>query len=129
MRNSFLLVLTMMMLAFGFASQALSAATDSRMQGLSGTSVQIEHSSEVMDEFNEERELAAERAISTNRKHQILFWMGGLLLLLIFLAAGFGIAMGIFGKDVFVWHMLSAGLATTLAIAHAITAFVWFYPG
>ncbi|MBL1352895.1 MAG: hypothetical protein COA61_006125 [Zetaproteobacteria bacterium] len=83
---------------------------------------------EIIEQFNQDVTIAPERAISTERKHQILFLMGGALLLLIFLAAGFGIAMGIFGKDVFIWHVLSAGLATTLAIAHGVVAFVWFYP-
>ena len=89
-----------------------------------------QHSSvQVLEQFNQDADaLAPERAISTQRKHEILFWMGGALLLLILLAAGFGVAMGIFEKDVFVWHVLSAGLATTLAIAHAVVAFVWFYP-
>ena len=88
------------------------------------------HASEVMKQFNQDGELIApERAISTQRKHVILFWMGGALLILVLMAAGFGVAMGVFGKDVFVWHILSAGLATTLAIAHAVVAFVWFYPG
>jgi len=87
-----------------------------------------QHASEVMEQFQEDVVTAPERAISTNRKHQILFFMGAALLILILFAAGFGIAMGIFDKDVFVWHVLSAGLATTLAIAHGIVAFVWFYP-
>jgi len=87
-----------------------------------------QHFSDVMEQFNEEKALAAERAISIKSKHQILFWMGSALLCLVLLAAGFGIAMGIFNKDVFVWHVLSAGLATTLAVAHAVVAFVWFYP-
>jgi len=87
-----------------------------------------QHASEVMEQFQEDVVIAPERAISTNRKHQILFLMGAALLILILFAAGFGVAMGIFDKDVFVWHVLSAGLATTLAIAHGIVAFVWFYP-
>jgi len=86
------------------------------------------HSSQVMEQFNQDEAVAPERAISTEKKHLILFWMGSALLILILLAAGFGIAMGIFDKDVFVWHVLSAGLATTLAIAHGVVAFVWFYP-
>jgi len=88
------------------------------------------HSSQVLEQFNQDDDvLAPERVIEVKRKHQILFWMGGSLLILILLAASFGIAMGIFDKDVFVWHVLSAGLATTLAIAHGVVAFVWFYPG
>jgi len=86
-------------------------------------------SAKVLQQFNQVDEtVAPERAISVHRKHQVLFWMGSALLLLILLTAGFGIAMGVFGKDVFVWHMLCAGLASTLAIAHAVVAFVWFYP-
>ncbi len=126
MHKSMLVVTTMLMLCLGFSSQAFSASS-ATMEATAAA--QLEHSSDVMKQFNEEKALAAERAISTNRKHQILFWMGGALLCLIFLAAGFGVAMGIFGKDVFVWHVLTAGLATTLAIVHAVTAFVWFYPG
>jgi len=91
--------------------------------------VNAQHSSQVLEQFNQDDDvLAPERVIEVKRKHQILFWMGGSLLILILLAAGFGIAMGIFDKDVFIWHVLSAGLATTLAIAHGVVAFVWFYP-
>jgi len=92
--------------------------------------VNAQHSATVLEQFNQDdEEIAPERVIEVKRKHQILFWMGGALLILILLAAGFGIAMGIFDKDVFIWHVLSAGLATTLAIAHGVVAFVWFYPG
>ncbi len=93
-----------------------------------GGATAAQHEVDVMQQFNNDETLAPERAISTKRKHEILFWMGGALLLLVLFAAGFGIAMGIFDKDVFLWHVLSAGLATTLAIAHAVVAFVWFYP-
>ncbi|MDQ6998787.1 MAG: hypothetical protein Q9M17_08730 [Mariprofundus sp.] len=126
MRKSFFLCVSLLMLCTGFTSVAVAAGENAQIG--SETTVVNEHSSDVMRQFNEEKALAAERAISTNRKHQILFWMGGTLLCLVLLAAGFGVAMGIFGKDVFLWHVLSAGLATTLAIAHAVVAFVWFYP-
>ena len=121
------LFLCLLMLCVGFSSASVAAGTVVNANITSEAS--LEHSADVMRQFNEEKELAAERAISTNRKHQILFWMGGALLCLILLAAGFGVAMGIFGKDVFLWHVLTAGLATTLAIVHAVVAFVWFYPG
>ncbi len=130
MRKSLFLCLSLLMLSLGFASVSVAATAAANANGniTSETAVELEHSADVMREFNQEKELASERAISTNRKHQILFWMGGALLCLILLAAGFGVAMGIFGKEVFLWHVLSAGLATTLAIAHAVVAFVWFYP-
>jgi hypothetical protein len=50
------------------------------------------------------------------------------LLLFILIAVGLGVAMGVYGKQVFVWHMLFAGLSATLAIVHAIVGLVWFYP-
>lgn len=66
--------------------------------------------------------------ISDKEKHQWLFLMGVTLLILLLATASLGIAMGIYGKDVFVPHMVCAGLAVTLAIGHAVTAMVWFYP-
>jgi hypothetical protein len=66
--------------------------------------------------------------ISEKRKHFWLFIMGLTLLILILLTAAMGIMMGIYGKDVFVAHMVLAGLTVTLAIAHAIAAIVWFNP-
>ncbi|MDQ6950352.1 MAG: hypothetical protein Q9M26_01650 [Mariprofundales bacterium] len=73
-------------------------------------------------------EESAERKISIKSKHEVLFWMGAALLIGLLLTGGFGIAVGVLGKDLFVAHMICAGLTVTLAIAHAITAFVWFWP-
>ncbi|MEO5573716.1 MAG: hypothetical protein ABIR48_04455 [Gammaproteobacteria bacterium] len=67
-------------------------------------------------------------AISTKQKHKILFFMGITLLIGVLVTAGLGIAMGVYGKPVFVAHMLSAGLTVTLAIIHAVVAIVWFFP-
>ncbi len=66
--------------------------------------------------------------IPVKRRHEVLFWMGLALLVLVLATGGLGIAMGVFGKEVFVWHMLLAGLSMTLAVAHAIVAVVWFWP-
>lgn len=67
-------------------------------------------------------------AIAKKEKHQILFIMGIALLLGIATTVGLGIAMAVYGKPVFVAHMISAGFSLTLAIIHAIVAIVWFYP-
>lgn len=83
---------------------------------------------EVLQSFQQEEQIAPERAIADKSKHQILFWMGLALLVLILATASFGIAVGIYEKDVYLWHMLCAGLSVTLAIAHAVVAIVWFYP-
>jgi len=66
--------------------------------------------------------------VPDKRRHEVLFLMGISLLVLVLITAALGVSMGIFGKDVYVAHMLFAGLAVTLAIAHAIVAIVWFYP-
>jgi len=82
----------------------------------------------LMQQFDDEETIAPEREISEKRKHQILFLMGAGLLLLLLATGSFGLAMGVWEKDVFVWHMLCAGLTVTLAITHAVVSFVWFYP-
>lgn len=61
-------------------------------------------------------------------QHLILFYMGVALLIFVFLTAGFGIAMGMLGKEVFIQHMVCAGITVFLATAHAIVAMVWFFP-
>lgn len=68
------------------------------------------------------------KAVSDHRRHQILFVMGALLLTGIITTASLGVAMGIFGKEVFLAHMVSAGLTVFLAAAHAVAAMVWFFP-
>lgn len=62
------------------------------------------------------------------RKRQILFLMGIVLLIGIFTTLSLGIAMALYNKPVFVAHMVFAGITTTLALVHAVTAMVWFYP-
>jgi len=41
---------------------------------------------------------------------------------------GLGVAMVVYGKQVFVIHMIFAGLTMTLAVIHAIVGMVWFFP-
>jgi len=68
------------------------------------------------------------KAIPDKRRHQILFIMGAFLLIGIIVTAGLGIAMALFGKEMFVAHTVSAGLTAFLAVAHAVAAMVWFFP-
>ena len=88
------------------------------------------NSSAVMGSFNKNVMTSAEAQLveKDSGKHQILFIMGVILLLLIFLTAGFGMAMALHGKDVFVPHMIFAGGTVFLADAHAVTSIVWFFP-
>lgn len=62
------------------------------------------------------------------QKRQILFLMGIVLLVGIFTTLSLGIAMALYNKPVFVAHMVFAGITATLALVHAVTAMVWFYP-
>ncbi len=83
----------------------------------------------VMEAFTRDPIIEGEAVrIELKQKHQILFFMGVSLLLLILTTAYYGIAMGVYGKQVFVRHMVFAGLAVTLAVAHSIVAIVWFFP-
>jgi len=70
-----------------------------------------------VDSFDERRE-----------QHKVLFYMGVLLLLFVLLTAGFGVSMAMLGKEVFVPHMICAGVTVFLSIAHAVVAVVWFFP-
>lgn len=85
-----------------------------------------DQSFEVMREFTEQDRTAGE--IEEQRKHQILFYMGAVLLVSIITTAWLGISMVIFGKQVFVAHMIFAGISVSLSIVHAVTAIVWFFP-
>jgi len=66
--------------------------------------------------------------IDDQRKRQIMFAMGVPLLIFIMITVGLGVAMGVFGKDVYIAHMIFAGLSLTLALGHAVVGLVWFWP-
>jgi len=85
---------------------------------------------EVMSVFNSaaENKDVAKSTTDTKFRHQLLFFMGLMLLILVFTTAYFGISMALFGKDVFIPHMISAGLTVFLAMVHAVVAVVWFFP-
>ena len=84
---------------------------------------------QVIQAFNEKHVEEGEAVrISDKRKHVILFLMGVTLLVFLLATAVLGVVMGIYGKQLFVPHMLLAGFSVTLAIAHSIAAIVWFFP-
>ena len=67
-------------------------------------------------------------AIGDKKKHLVMFLLGIPLLILLLTTGAVGIAMGIFGKPLFLLHMILAGLTMTLALVHVIVGLVWFYP-
>ena len=84
---------------------------------------------QVIQKFAEqEKKESGALSVEQREKHLIMFVMGVPLLLFILTTVTLGIAMGFYGKQVFVAHMVFAGLSLTLALAHAIVGIVWFYP-
>jgi hypothetical protein len=86
-------------------------------------------SAQILQAFNQQhREAERAKSITDKDKQRIMFLLGVALITLVLITGGLGIAMGLFGKPVFVAHMVFAGLSITLAIVHAIVGLVWFYP-
>ena len=67
-------------------------------------------------------------AIEDETKRLVMFFLGVPLLIMLIATVVLGIAMGIYGKQVFLPHMICAGLSMTLALGHAVVGVVWFYP-
>lgn len=86
-------------------------------------------SAQILQAFNRQhREAEHAKSITEKDKQRIMFLLGVVLITLVLITGGLGIAMGLYGKPVFVAHMVFAGLSITLAIVHAIVGLVWFYP-
>lgn len=102
----------------------LSAYPASAEEGnQTGDSVQI---LQAFDRQHRETEHA--KSITEKDKQRIMFLLGAVLITFVLITGGLGIAMGLYGKPVFLAHMIFAGLSITLAIVHAIVGVVWFYP-
>ncbi len=86
-------------------------------------------SAQILQAFNRQhREAEHAKSITDKDKQRIMFLLGVVLITFVLITGGLGIAMGVYGKPVFVAHMIFAGLSVTLAIVHAIVGVVWFYP-
>lgn len=93
------------------------------------STVTANESSQVMETFNESATGGMVASFDeTRQQHEILFIMGVILLLMIFVTAGFGLTMVLTDKKVFVFHMVFAGATVFLSLAHAVAAIVWFFP-
>lgn len=90
---------------------------------------QAGESAQILQAFNKQhRDSEHEKSISDKTKQRVMFLLGVLLLTMVLITGGLGIAMGVYGKPVFISHMVFAGLSITVGIAHAIVGLVWFYP-
>lgn len=93
------------------------------------TSQASDNSAQILQAFNRQhRDAEHAKSITDKDKQRIMFLLGVVLITLVLVTGGLGIAMGLYGKPVFVAHMIFAGLSITLAIVHAIVGLVWFYP-
>jgi hypothetical protein len=81
----------------------------------------------VLQSFQTPEAVAATEATDLTRRW-VMFGLGAPLLLFLLTTAGLGIAMGIYGKPVYLAHMICAGLTVTLAVVHVIVGLVWFRP-
>ena len=105
------------------------AKADAADQQTVSESVQTSKESQVIQAFTSKEDIESEIIkVDDQRKRQVMFAMGVPLLLFILITVVLGIAMGVFGKDVYIPHMIFAGLSLTLALGHAVVGMVWFWP-
>lgn len=116
--RSMLVLMILIVVSFVPTAQAV----EEKQQASNGT--------QVLEAFDRQQVQRVNQAgeISDHEKHLIMFLMGVPLLILLLITGGLGIATGVYGKHLFIAHMIFAGLTITLALAHVIVGLVWFYP-
>jgi hypothetical protein len=85
---------------------------------------------QILQQFGRQQpqNLARATSIAEHERQVIMFTIGSVLLLLLISTASVGIAVAIFGKPLFLVHMILAGLTVTVALVHVIVGVVWFFP-
>ena len=85
---------------------------------------------QILEEFGRQQPQRPARAttIAEHERQVIMFSIGTVLLILLISTASVGIAVGVFGKPLFLMHMILAGLTVTTALVHVIVGIVWFFP-
>ena len=112
-------ILLLLLLSFNFAPLAQAADAPREVNGV-----------QVLEAFDRQQagRVDSAAAIGDKKKQLIMFLLGIPLLMLLLATGAVGIAMGLFGKPLFLLHMILAGLTMTLALVHVIVGLVWFYP-
>jgi hypothetical protein len=82
----------------------------------------------VLQAFENKPQPAVPADAAEQTRRWVMFGLGAPLLALLLATAALGIAMGVYGKPVYLAHMICAGLSVTLAVVHAIVGLVWFRP-
>lgn len=85
---------------------------------------------QVLEQFSQQSAPRAARASSVEQHERqvIMFTIGAVLLTLLVATASVGVAVAVYGKPLFLVHMILAGLTVTMAIVHVIVGVVWFFP-
>jgi len=85
---------------------------------------------QILEQFSRQQPQRPPRAtsIAEHERQVIMFSIGSVLLILLLSTASIGIAVAVFGKPLFLVHMILAGLTVTVAIVHVIVGLVWFFP-
>lgn len=110
-------------------SSPMLSEAQSQQKDLSRADNDEQHSAGVIQSFDSDRSAkSALVAIEDQTKRLVMFFMGVPLLILLITTVALGVAMGVYGKPVFVAHMVCAGFSLTLALGHAVVGIVWFYP-
>jgi len=112
-----------------FAGQAVLAASDPASPGDEAAVAEEQGNVNVMRAFTSREVVESDIvAIDDRTKRVIMFVLAIPLLLLLIATVALGVAMVVYGKQVFLAHMICAGLSLTLALGHAVVGIVWFYP-
>jgi len=85
---------------------------------------------QILEQFGRQQPQSSARTtvIADREKQLIMFSIGAVLLVLLTATASVGVAVGAFGKPLFLVHMILAGLTVTVALIHVIVGVVWFFP-
>lgn len=91
---------------------------------------QASNGTQVLEAFDRQQVQRVNQAseINDHKKRVIMFMLAVPLFILLLITGGMGVATGVYGKRLFIPHMVFAGLTITLALAHVIVGLVWFYP-
>ena len=86
-------------------------------------------SAQILQDFNKQhRDAEHAKSITDKTKQRVMFMLGVTLLTLVLITGALGLAMGLYGKQVFVAHMVFAALSVVMGLVHAVVGLVWFYP-
>jgi hypothetical protein len=114
--------------ALAAAGLALAFAMGAPLPAAAADPPQANDGAQVLQSFERDKPSAEPADATDQTRRWVMFALGSPLLILLLITGGLGIAMGVYGKQVYLAHMICAGLSITLAIVHAIVGIVWFRP-